>query len=254
MLSALNLTRKLIENQYIYNVGEDTVALTGDFSGWVFEPKGSDYVKIRINQIALQANTASNVSLYVVNQGVLVTTLTLHPVNGVLTFESVPYEITAKGRTVLAFPSQSVRSQSGYNDPLKYDGFVCYPVTGTGATAAACDWTIGSCGNGLNFNISAYMDSATFVTNNEVDFAKFTRAQFELDFLRLLTANANVRANRDERALSGMDRLYFEISDLQNDTVARRYNALLRETKGTILKTFDRAFRTEGLDVEIGTI
>jgi hypothetical protein len=253
MISALRLTRKLVENQYIYNVGEDTVVLPGNFSGWVFEPKGSDYIKIRINQMALQANTSSDVSLFVINQGTLLTTLTLHPVNGVLTFESVPYEITSKGRVILAFASQSVKSQEGYNDALKYDGFVAYPVTGTGSTAVASTWTIGNCGNGLNFNVSAYMDSNTYIDNNEIDLAKMLQSQFEMDFLRLMIANGNVRANRNERGQDD-DRLYFEVTDLQNNTVARRYTSLLKETRGIIQRTFDRAFNDDDFMVEVGTI
>ena len=53
--AALSLNRKLLENQYIYNLGKTSVTLTNDFSGWAFESKGSDYTKIVINQMSLQA-------------------------------------------------------------------------------------------------------------------------------------------------------------------------------------------------------
>jgi len=254
MISALNLTRKLVENQYIYNVGDNIVILPGDYSGWVIEPKGSDYIKIRINEIALQANTTDEVSLYVVNQGILLDTLTLTPSNGVLEFENVPYEISAKGPVVLAFASQSVKTQVCYNDALRYNGFVAYPVHGTGASAALSTWLIGSYGNGLNFNISAYLDSEIFITNNEIDFAKMQQAQFEMDFLRLMSVNGNIRGNRNERGLED-DRLYYEITDLKNNTVARRYNSILNETREIISRTFDRALTPpDEFGIEIGTI
>ena len=258
LLSALSLNRKLVDSQYIYNVGTDTVVLSGNYSGWCFEPKGSDYVKIRINQIALQANTASDVSLYVVNQGVLLATLTLHPANGVLTFESVPYEIVSKGPVYLVFASQSVKTSNSYNDALKFNGFVAYPVKGIGSTAALSKYDICSAGNGLNFNISAYADSTVFVNNNLIDFAKVTQAQFEIDFLRMMISNANTRSNLNQRNLDAteLNRLYFEITDLQSNTIARRYNSLIKETRQIISRTFDRALQVEddGFDVEIGTI
>jgi hypothetical protein len=258
MISALNLTRKLVENQYIYNVGENTVLLSGNYSGWAIEPKGSDYIKIRINQIALQANTTSSVSLYVVNQGVLLTTLTLTPVNGVLTFESVPYEIVSKGRVILAFASQSVRTSNSYNDALKFNGLVAYPVEGIGSTAALSTWENCSAGNGLNFNLSAYFDSGQYVTNNLIDFAHVWQAQFEMDFIKMLLNNVNVRINATERNMDELDanRLYFEITDLQNNTVARRYNALVKDARAIIARSFDRALQNEddSLDVTIGTI
>ena len=257
MLSALNLTRRLVESQYIYNVGEDTVLLPGDFSGWVFEPKGSDYVKIRINQIAIQANSVTPITLQVINQGVQLSTITLTPIGGKLAFENVTLEITAKGRTILAFPSQSVRSQEAYNDPLKYNGFVAYPVVGTGATAAAATWDFSSVGNGLSFNLSAYADSTVFINNNLIDFAKIMQAQFEIDFLRMLTSNANARSTRQERALdeTEINRLYFEITDLQANTIARRYNAVLKETRNSIGRTFDRELQEKsGMSIDIGVI
>jgi len=257
MLSALSFSRRLIDSQYIYNVGTDSVTLSGDFSGWVFEPKGSDYVKIRINQIALQANTESPVSLYVINQGVLLETITLNPDNGVLSFEDVTLEITSKGRVYLVFPSQSVRSQSAYNDALKYNGFVCYPVTGVGSTAATATYNISNCGNGLNFNVSAYADSTVYINNNLIDFAKFTQSQFEIDFLRMLVTNSNARSTRQERALDDTElkRIYFEITDIQQNTIARRYTSQLKRTLDAIQRTFDREIQEpEDFNVEIGVI
>ena len=133
-LSALTLNRKLIENQYIYNIGENIQSLSNDYSGWAFEPKNSDYVKIRINQMSLQANTTDPVIVSVVNQGRLIDTITLNPDNGILEFKDVVYSFHGKGRFLFVFESQDVLSKNAYNDPLKYDGFVCYPVNGIGDT------------------------------------------------------------------------------------------------------------------------
>jgi hypothetical protein len=97
------------------------------------------------------------------------------------------------------------------------------------------------------------MDSDTYIDNNEIDLAKMLQAQFEMDFLRLAIANGNVRANRNERGQDD-DRLYFEVTDLQNNTVARRYTSLLKETRGIIQRTFDRAFNDDDFLIEVGTI
>jgi hypothetical protein len=226
-LSALSLNRKLIENQYIYNVGEDDQTLPNDFAGWVFEPKGSDYVNIRINQIALQANTATPQSLYVINQGQLVTTLTLNPnADGQLIFEDVDYTITGKGRFTFAIDSQSVKTQNVFNDPLRYDGFVCYPVTGTGASAQAAVYDIAANSNGMNFNISAYLDSSQYVTNNKVDFASFLKCQLEYDFIRMILHNSNNRSNTEQRIQNdklNTQLLATESLNIEMETVAKKY-------------------------------
>lgn len=257
MISALSLNRKLVENQYIYNVGETTVLPPGNYMGWVFEPKGSDYIKIRINQIGIQANSITPITVYVINQGTQLSTLTVTPVNGVLSFQDVTLDIASKGRVILAIPSQSVKSQGAFNDPLKYNGFVAYPVIGVGASAAASTWELSYVGNGMSFNISAYADSTVFINNNLIDFARVMQAQFELDFLRLLVSNANARSTRQERSLDELEinRLYFEITDLQGNTIARRYNALIKEMRNIIERTFDRAFQEDNeLNFEVGVI
>ena len=52
----LRLTRRLVNNQYLYEVGKNTITLPSDYAAWVFEPKGSDYTSIRINEISFQKN------------------------------------------------------------------------------------------------------------------------------------------------------------------------------------------------------
>ena len=242
--AALTLDRKLIENQFIYNVGETSQTLSNDFSGWAFEPKGSDYVKIRINQIALQANTDVQQSLFVINQGRLITTLTLNPDNGILSFEDVGYTISGKGRFMFVINSQDVLSENAFNDPLRYDGFVAYPVNGIGSTAASAEYSDSSIGNGLNFNVSAYLDSDLYITNNQVDFAKFLQVQMELDFVKTILHNANFRSNREERILKtgalAQQLLSTETLNLELNTIARKYEAEKKIAVEAVNKTFDK--------------
>ena len=248
MISQLHISRKLVDNQYIYNVGETLQTLPNDYSGWVIEPRGSDYVKIRINELALQANTANQVNLYVINQGVLVDTLVLNPQNGRLVFEDVGYVIDGFGKFIFAFDSQEVKTESAYNDPLKYDGFVIYPVTGIGTTAEDSDYSIVSNGNGLNFNVSAYLDSTQYLSNNLIDFSKMLQTQYEYDLFRLMLSNANTRSNRSERNITGDERtrqlIGTEAMNLELNTVAKKYQAKLKETKLSINKTFDRFLKS----------
>ncbi|MCK5605276.1 hypothetical protein KAR91_25515 [Candidatus Pacearchaeota archaeon] len=242
--SALSLNRKLIENQYIYNEGRTLQTLSNDFSGWAFEPKGSDYVKIRINQMALQANTTDQITVSVINQGTLITTLTLNPNNGILSFEDVGYTLTGKGRVLFVFPSQEVKSENAFNDPLRYDGFVCYPVNGIGASAAAAEYSENSAGNGLGFNVSAYLDSSVYLTNNKINLAKFLQTQFEYDFIRMVVHNSNTRSNRDQRIINQDERalnlLATESLNVDMNTVARKYLHELKMAVADINKTFDK--------------
>lgn len=241
-ISALKLNRQLLENQYIYNVGETDVVLANDYSGWVFEPKGSDYVKIRINQMSLQANTTDEVVVSVVNQETLITTLTLTPNNGLLSFEDVGYTISGKGAFKFVFPSQSVKSESAYNDSLRYNGFVCYPINGTGDSAASAEYSKTTTGNGLSFNVSCYLDSTQYITNNKIDLAKFLQSQFEYDFARMLKYNVNERSNRDERILrqSNDPLLANEILDTSGLTIAKRYMEQKQIAIDSINRTFDK--------------
>lgn len=244
--AALSLTRKLIENQFIYNVGENISQLSNDFSGWAFEPKGSDYVKIRINQMSLQANTTTPQSIYVINQGRLIDTLTLNPNNGVLEFEDVGYEFSGKGAFIFAFESQEVVSDCAYNDALKYQGFVAYPVTGVGSVAKDADYSIQTSGNGLNFNVTSRLDSTLYIQNNEVDLAKFIQSQFEMDCIRMIVHNANNRSNIQERLQKqGINSqiLATESLDLSMGTIAKSYSVKKKQALDAISRTFDRALK-----------
>ena len=241
--SALALNRKLIENQFIYNIGSKLTTLSNDWSGWAFEPKGSDYVKIRINQMALQANTTTPVNVYVINQGILVDTLVLNPNNGILEFKNVSHTISGKGRFIFAFGSQEVLAEGAFNDPLKYEGFICYPVNGIGAVAKDAKYSETSNSNGLNFNVSVYLDSSLYITNNSIDFAKFYQAQFELDFMKMASTNSNAESNRQQRNLNNERTLSLIATESLNNelnTVARNYNYQKKAAIEAVNKTFDK--------------
>jgi hypothetical protein len=252
-LSALSLNRMLIENQYVYNIDDEETLQTigGDFFGWVFEPKGSDYVTIRINQIAFQANTDVAQNLYVINQGRLISTIELNPQDGVLEFEQVDYSFSGKGRFIFATESQEVQASGVYNDPLRYKGFVCYPVTGIGATAEDSEYSFSSSSNGLNFNISCFLDSSVYIDNNKIDLAKFYQTQFEYDFMRMLVHNSNDRFEIDERIMRGNPELIAaESMDSRNATVARKYMSEMKRTIEVINRTFDKFLKKkQGLRV-----
>ena len=242
---ALQLSRSLIENQYIYNVSSDDteVTLNGDYCGWAFEPKNSDYVKIVINQIAFKANTDQPVSLYVINQGQLIDTLTLTPENGVLSFEDVNYTINGKGRFLFVFENSfTVQSQSAFNDALKYDGFICYPVSGDGDTPQACSYVENSVDNGLNFNVSCYLDSSVYIDNNENYLAKFYQCQFEFDVINMILFNPNTKISGSQRMLNRehINQLSAtEVLDLNSNTVARKYENEKKKAEQAISRTFD---------------
>lgn len=255
---ALSLERRLIESQYVYNVATDEVELSGDYSGWCFEPKGSDYTKIRINQMSLQAMTTDPVLVSVINQGSVLTSFNLTPSNGVLSFEDVTCTLTGKGKFYIVFPSQTVLSDNEYNDPLKYKSFVCYPVQGIGASPQAAEYTDSVC-NGLNFNVSVYTDASQYVDNNLIDLAKLLQTQFELNMLKFFHANPNVKINmntlniNDDRLLK--DYLYNEIKGIEGETVMRKYQRELKIAQKSINSTFDRVIRSdESFEINLGTI
>lgn len=241
LLSKLSLHRKLIENQFIYSVGEKTVDITDDYFGWAFEPNNSDYVKISLNQISIQANVDTPINLYVVNQGQLVDTLVLNPNNGVLSFEDVGYTISGKGAFYFITEGLEVKTETVGNMPMKYSGFTCYPVKGTGSTPEDSEYSESYLGNGFGFNVSVYLDSSDYVTNNMKHFGGALQAQFEMDFITALRFNANTRTSGTQRNI-GVDKDYldFQATDLTSGTVARKHMDEIKRAKGAINKTFDR--------------
>ena len=246
-ISDLNLIRRHVDNQYLYNLVEQNDNITAtllpnDYAGWQIEPKGSDYTRITINQMALQATTASSQSLYVINQGQLITTLTLNPnLEGRLAFEEINYDIPAnKGIWIFAIDSQNVLTQGGYLDPLKYDGFVPRLVSGTGASPQAALYSNSSGGNGLSFNITVHFDPTVYLTNNLKNFGKFLRACFELQALRMFRSNSNNVKNGAQLVQMNEAELREEVLNLEADTSARRYREARKEAINMLDKTYDR--------------
>lgn len=235
----LKLTRQLINSQLIYEVGKSTTQLPGDYSAWVFEPKGSDYVAIRLNQVSFQKAGTTPVNLYVINQGVLIETLEITPSNGIVDFKNLNYTFRGKGQWIFAIDSTDVITGNGYVDPLKYDGFVCYTATGNGASPETATYSYGEQSNGICFNVSCYLDSQVYIDNNMVDLANFVKATFELMSLEVFLHNPENRNNRDESIQLDKDSLIAETKSLEMNTVAKRYTTELKVAKNVIAKTFD---------------
>lgn len=252
----LNLTKRLVNNQYVYQEGDTVVTLPADYAAWVFEPKGSDYVSFRINQMAIQAMTAPDIDVFVVNQGQLVTTLTVPVSNGVLSFEQVNYTFTGKGKWYFIINSQSVKVKSGWNDPLKYTGFTMCPVTGTGSSPETATWSYNSNGNGMGFNITTFLDASQYITNNINEFANYIRACFELTAFEMMKSNSKNRSNREQRIQMDERELLFQTTDLQSNTVAKRYYDEKKKAFRQIEKTFDTqlstGYNSTSLDIQVG--
>tara|TARA_R110002124_G_scaffold283449_2_gene459507 strand:- start:26205 stop:27335 length:1131 start_codon:yes stop_codon:yes gene_type:complete len=236
----LRLERRLVDSQYLYTEGTNTVTLPNDYAAWVFEAKGSDYVSFRINEISLQANTTSPVDIYVINQGALVTTLSITPNNGALEFKDIPYTFKGKGKWIFAIDSQSVKTNGYTIDPLNFDGFVAYTATGIGATPDGANYSYGTTDNGLGFNITAFLDSQQYIDNNMLDFGSYIRATFELMCFEMFLANAHSRSNREQRGGLREDLLIAELKEMTADSVIKRYLRNKDKAIQQLQKTLDR--------------
>ncbi len=253
--SDLSLTKRLVNSQYIYQVGKTEFLLPNDYAAWVLKPKGSDYVTITLNQIALQAMTTDPTNLYVINQGILVDTLVLTPNNGKFEFKELNYSFKGQGEWIFAIDSTNVLVSTGYVDPLSYDGFICYTATGAGNTPESAIWNIHQAGNGLGFNVSATLDSSVYIENNLSNFGNFVRVTFELMALEVFLHNSSNRSNRNERTQGDKELLVAETKSLEMNTVAKRYKTEYDRCKRLIAKTFDTQLATDDeFVVEISSI
>lgn len=259
-LADVSLIRRFVDSQLLYNIVEQNRniparLLPNDFAAWVFEPKGSDYTEITINQVALQATTATPQNLYVINQGVLVTTLTLNPnLEGRLVFEAINYSFIGKGQWIFAIDAQNVLTDGGVIDPLKYDGFVAYTATGIGASPEGATYSFGTSGNGLSFDISVHLNPAQYVTNNLVNFPAYLRATFDLLVMELFLRNSENKSNRQQRIQMTDTLLLAEAKDLTNNTVARNHNTEKTRVIDHLGKTFDRQIDGNDLMVTVTTV
>ena len=258
-IARIHLTRRLTDSQFLYNVAEvaeepTSTVLPEDFAAWVFEPRGSDYVTFRLNQVAFQATTATPQSLFVINQGQLVTTLTLNPnAEGRLVFEDLGYVFSGKGKWLFAVESQTVLTNGSVIDPLRNDGFLAYTASGIGATAEDADYSFGVSNNGLNFNVSTFFDGSLYIDNNLLDFGNYIQTAWELDVLNMFLHNAHSRSNRDQRIINSRE-IEGETKDLQSFTVARKFKEEKKRAIKLLDRTFDREINDNDFEIQVGSM
>lgn len=245
-IAKLNLKRRLVDSQYLYNVADleenaTATTLPNDYAAWVFEPKGSDYVEFTINEVSFQATTAFPQNLYVINQGVLIDTLTLNPnIDGRLVFEDIDYVFSGKGKFIFAVDSQVVLTNGATIDTLKYKGFVVYTASGIGTTPESADYSIGSTNNGLGFNISVNLDSTVYLNKNLKYYAQYLQAAWELDVLTMFLHNSNNRSNRSERNQLDVKMLTAEIKDDKSGgSVLAKFKNEKKKAFAKVKTTFD---------------
>lgn len=255
IISDLKLSKRLINSQYLYDLGSNEVMLSGNYSAMVFEAKGSNYVSFTINEIAAQALTEDPINLYVINQGKLIETLIINPKNGKLEFEKINYSFSGPGQWLFAIDSQNILTNNNWIDVLKYDGFICYSATGTGSSPDTSEWSYNSTGNGLGFNISVSLESDKYVEQNLLNFTDFVKATFELMTFQSFLHNSNNRSNRNVKNQLDKELLNYEIKELQTNTVAKRYYSSLKEAKIAINKTFDTQLGSnDGIEIETSSV
>lgn len=244
VLADLKLTKRLINNQFLYNRWEDgspqpNYPLQGDFSAWVFEPKGSDYVTITLNQISFQKAGTTPVNLYILNQGVLIDTKTITPSNGIVDFKDFNYSFKGYGQWKFVIDSTTVSGRPSFVDTNKYDGFTCYTQSGVGSDVESAKWSYSNTGNGIGWNVSVHLSPELYVENNIGLLGNFIRAAFEYRVMEIFLANPNNRSNRTELIQMDSQRLLLELKDLSAFTVAKRYSDEKKLALQSIQKTFD---------------
>ena len=252
--SDLRLTKRIVNNQYLYEVGEETITLPSDYAAWVFEPKGSDYTSFRINEIAFQKKSTTPVNLYVVNQGKLIDTLTITPKDGVVGFDTLDYTFSGKGRWIFAIDATEVESNNYSIDPLRYKGFVAYTATGTGDNPESATYSYKTTGNGLGFNISAFLDASTYIDNNINEFSNYVRATFEYMVFQMFLHNSNNRKNLQQRNVIDRDLLVAELKNDKADTVVKRYLNEKRLAMKELKRTFDNQIGFDKYNINITTV
>lgn len=256
--SDLNLNKRLIENQYLYEDGDNTFTLPNDYSAWILEPKGSDYVSFRINQISIQKAGTTPINVYIINQGILKKTIQIAPINGGLNFVSVDETLIGKGQWIIAIDGGAeMLIGDGSIDPLQFNGFTVYLANGTGGSPEGSVYTKTFRGNGIGINISAFFDGGQYVDNNLSDLAYFVRATFEYFVFQMFLHNSNNVSSREQRIQMDKDLLIAELKNLEIDSIVRRYVHSKRKASNTITRSFDSQLlgsEDNDLIVEIGSI
>ena len=251
----LSLNKRLINNQYLYDNGDIAKSLPNNYAGWVIEPKGSDYVSFRINQISIQKSGTTPVNLYVINQNTLVKIITITPNNGELNFVNTDIVLSGKGVFKLVIDSTDVFVGSKNIDPTRFDGFVAYLTVGTGDAPETSKYTYSTYGNGIGLNITAYLDSKVYIDNNLSNFASFVRATFEYMAFQMFMHNSHNASNRATRIQMADNILMAELKETKADTVVARYLNEKRMAIKMLEKTFDTQLKSQGgLTTQIGSL
>lgn len=251
--TALKLDRKLIENQYIYHIAKSDVTPNADYIGWGFEHKNSDYVSIRINKLAFQANTDQEITFSLVNNGAVVNTIAITPDNGRFVFSDVNLTMSGFGVFYLVTDAISIKTNGEVNDPLKYRGLVCYPVEAVGGTIATADYQKSMSGNGMGFNVSAYVDTSSFIVANEIDFVEVYKWQLAYDLVQLMLFNPQTNSSREERNMTEFNRdlMIMEAKDNKLNTITTNYNKALKQAKEAIAKSLDNVLKFQDTDIKV---
>lgn len=254
--SELSLEKILVNNQFLYENADQEITLQGNYSGWVIEPKGSDYVSFRINQISLQKEGTDSVDLYILNQNKLIKTIQVIPDDGRLSFQDVDITLSGKGDFKLLIDSTTVFSEGYSVDPLKFDGFVAYTTIGTGTDKETANYTYGTSGNGIGLNITAYLDPKVYINNNMSEFGSFIRSTFEYMVFEMFLYNSNNRSNRSEKNRLDSDMLLGELKDTKANTVCRKFYEEKKRAIRLLDKTFDNQLnknKKRGITVKLGS-
>lgn len=251
----LSLNKRLVNNQYLYDNGNIATTLLNDYAGWVIEPKGSDYVSFRINQISIQKDGTTPINLYVINQNTVVKTITITPNNGELNFVNTDIVLSGKGAFKLVIDSTDVFVGNKNIDPKRFDGFVAYTTNGTGDAPETSKYTYSTFGNGIGLNITSYLDSKVYIDNNLSNFGSFVRATFEYMVFQMFMHNSHNASNRVSRIQMADNILMAELKETKADTVVARYLNEKRMAIKMLEKTFDTQLKSQGgLTTQIGSL
>jgi len=254
--SELSLEKILVNNQFLYENADQEITLQGNYSGWVIEPKGSDYVSFRVNQISLQKKGTDPVDLYILNQNKLINTIQITPDEGRLNFQDVDVTLSGKGDFKLLIDSTTVFSEGYSVDPLKFDGFVAYTTTGTGTNKETASYTDGTSGNGIGLNITAFLDPKVYINNNMSEFGSFIRSTFEYMVFEMFLYNSNNRSNVSEKNRLDSNMLIGELKDTKANTICRKFYEEKKRAIRLLDKTFDNQLNKNkkgGITIKLGS-
>ncbi len=245
--SDLALTRRLINSQILSSDGENKRTLPNDYMGWVIEPKGSDYVSIRVNSMAIKKDGTAPVDVYVLNQGELIETIQLTPDNGRLTFRDTDLTFSGRGPFKLVVDSTETYVKPNTINPLKFNGFVAYTTIGDGADPASADYTYNTFDNGISIDVSVSLEPSNYIEKNLVNLSSYLRATFEYMVFETYLHNPNGRSNRDQRLQMNNDLLIAELKNTTADTtVVSRYHREKSRAIRAMEKTFDTQLNDTG--------